>query len=231
MCIRDSAQGESDFAEGLSTAETKTVQATLYGALDLPYGAYLGAKAAYAAADLDTDRSFSIGSSAFRANGSTDGSIVSGGAELGFNLNAGRLAIQPNVGLNAYTVDIDGYQEAGSASALAIEDQSFDALQHHVGVRIGGQTAAGGWMIKPALDVRWVHDLAGDSRDVEAAFVAADAFGGVFAGASNDSEWGEVGGTIAFEGDRFGVVLRAASMIERDDLDYQTYSATLSLKF
>lgn len=225
------AQGESDFAEGLSTAETKTVQATLYGALDLPYGAYLGAKAAYAAADLDTDRSFSIGSSAFRANGSTDGSVVSGGAELGFNLNAGRLAIQPNVGLNAYTVDIDGYQEAGSASALAIEDQSFDALQHHVGVRIGGQTAAGGWMIKPALDVRWVHDLAGDSRDVEAAFVAADAFGGVFAGASNDSEWGEVGGTIAFEGDRFGVVLRAASMIERDDLDYQTYSATLSLKF
>lgn len=225
------AQGESDFAEGLSTAETKTVQATLYGALDLPYGAYLGAKAGYAAADLDTERSFSIGDAAFRADGSTDGKVVSGGAELGFNLAAGGLRVQPNIGLNAYSVDIDGYRETGSAAALVIEDQSFDSLQHHVGVRIGGRTAAGGWTIRPTLDLRWVHDLAGDTRDIEAAFVAADAFGGVFAGASNDSEWGEVGGTIAFEGDRFGVALKAASMIDREDLDYQTYSATLSLKF
>jgi len=225
------AEGESDFAEGLSTADSRQVQATLYGAVDLAYGAYVGAKIGYGAADLDTERSFSIGGESFRADGETDGKVLSGGAELGFNLGMGGLKLQPNIGLNAYSVDIDAYDETGGVAALAIGDQSFDSLQHHVGLRVGGETRSGRWTIKPALDARWVHDLAGDDRNVEAAFVAADGFGGVFAGASNDTEWAEIGGSLAIEGDRFGVVLKAASMVDREDLDYQTYSATVTMKF
>jgi subtilase-type serine protease len=225
------AEGESDFAEGISTADSRQVQATLYGAVDLAYGAYVGAKIGYGAADLDTERAFAIGGDSFRAEGETDGKVVSGGAELGFNLGMGGLKLQPNIGLNAYSVDIDAYQETGSVAALAVGDQSFDSLQHHVGLRVGGETRSGRWLIKPALDVRWVHELAGDNRNVEAAFVAADAFGGVFAGASNDSEWAEIGGSVAIEGDRFGVTLKAASMVDREDLDYQTYNATVTMKF
>jgi len=225
------AEGESDFAEGISTADTRQVQASLYGAVDLAYGAYLGAKVGYGAADLDTERAFAIGGASFRADGETDGKVISGGAELGFNLKSGGLTLQPNIGLNAYSVDLDAYEETGGVAALSIADQSFDSLQHHIGLRVGGETRSGRWTIKPALDVRWVHELAGDDRNVEAAFVAADAFGGVFAGASNDSEWAEIGGSVAIEGDRFGVTLKAASMVDREDLDYQTYSATVTMKF
>ncbi|EDX80446.1 MAG: autotransporter domain-containing protein [Phenylobacterium sp.] len=225
------AEGESDFAEGISTADSRQVQATLYGAVDLAYGAYLGAKVGYGAADLDTERAFAIGGASFRADGETDGKVVSGGAELGFNLTRGGLKLQPNIGLNAYSVDLDAYQETGGVAALSVADQSFDSLQHHIGLRVGGETSRGRWSIKPALDVRWVHELAGDNRNVEAAFVAADGFGGVFAGASNDSEWAEIGGSVAIEGDRFGVTLKAASMVDREDLDYQTYNATVTMKF
>ncbi|OYX77604.1 MAG: hypothetical protein B7Y85_10590 [Brevundimonas sp. 32-68-21] len=170
------AEGESDFAEGISTADSRQVQATLYGAVDLAYGAYLGAKVGYGAADLDTERAFAIGGASFRADGETDGKVVSGGAELGFNLTRGGLKLQPNIGLNAYSVDLDAYQETGGVAALSVADQSFDSLQHH-------------------------------------------------------SEWAEIGGSVAIEGDRFGVTLKAASMVDREDLDYQTYNATVTMKF
>lgn len=225
------AEGKAEFASGLSKAENKQVQASLYAAAALPYGAYVGAHVGYGSADIDTDRRFAIGATSFRTEGSTSAKVVSGGGELGFNLRAGGLTVQPNIGLDAYSIDIDGYDEKGSAAALRIQDQSFDALQHHVGVRFGGDMGAGRWTVKPALDVRWVHDLSGDTRNVNAAFVAADAFGGVFAGASNDREWGEVAGSVEIGNDRATLILKAASMIDRKDLDYQTYSATIAYRF
>ncbi len=225
------AEGESDFAEGVSKTDSRQLQANLYGALDLSHGAYVGAKLGYAVADLDTERTATVGGAALRAKGETDGTVVSGGAELGFNLKSGPLKVQPNIGVDAYSVDLDGYSETGGAAALAVADQSFESLQHHLGLRIGGQTKVRRWTITPALDLRWVHELAGDDRSVEAGFVAADAFCGVFTGAAQDQEWAEAGGTVAIQGDRFGVVLKAASMIDREDLDYQTYSATMTMRF
>ena len=122
------------------------------------------------------------------------------------------------------------YSETGSAIALAVEDVDYASTQAFVGVRFDGVIERPNFVMRPALSVRGVMEVGGNENGVAAAFGTGGAPTTFFA-ASRDEEWGEVAGSVMFDGEGADLTLRAASMIGRDDVDYQTYTATVSMRF
>lgn len=225
------ADGEAEFASGLSRAETRQIQGSIYASMRMSNGGFVGGHLGYGRMDLETERTVVLGATTLRADGETEGDIFSGGFEIGDQIAKDGLQISPSFGVNAYKVQLDGYEETGSVAALSIDDQDYESVQGFIGVRFHGERAYGGFTVKPALSLRAVTEISGDDSTVGAAFVAAGGPSATFIGASRDRGWGEATGSILFEGERANLTLQASSMIHRQDLDYQSYSATVSMKF
>lgn len=222
------SDGEAEYA--VSQTDTRQYQAAVYGSLQLPRNLFVGGHASYGRIEMDSERSTQIGTTRFMAEGETEGDIISGGAEFGAHIARGGLNITPSIGVDSYQVSLDGYSETGSAIALTVEDVDYASTQAFVGVRFDGVIERPNFTMRPALSVRGVMEVSGNENGVAAAFGTGGAPTTFFA-ASRDEEWGEVAGSVMFDGDGADLTLTAASMIGRDDIDYQTYMATVSMRF
>ncbi len=222
------SDGEAEYT--VSQTDTRQYQAAVYGSLQLPRNLFVGGHASYGRIEMDSERATQIGTTRFRAEGETEGDIISGGAEFGAHIARGGLNITPSIGVDSYQVSLDGYSETGSVIALAVEDVDYASTQAFVGVRFDGVIERPNFVMRPALSARGVMEVSGNENGVAAAFSTGGAPTTFFA-ASRDEEWGEVAGSVMFDRDGADLTLRAASMIGRDDVDYQTYTATVSMRF
>lgn len=226
------ADGTSEYAASLGRTDTRQIQATAYATMRGSRGGFLGGYVGYGWLDVESERNVVLGGTTLRAEGETDGTVLSAGFEVGDEINTRQgIAIIPSFGLNAYKVSLDGYDETGSAVAMSIGDVDYDSLQGFMGVRFEGEVRTRDWSIRPALGLRAVTAISGDSEGVSAGFVAGSGPFADFAGPTRDKGWGEVSGSVVIAGPRADLTLQAASVFERDDLDYQTYRATVSMKF
>lgn len=227
------AQGEAVYAGGLSDTESKQLQVSGYGSVRLGDTGYIGGHVGWSTIDFESERNVMLGGSTLRAEGAFDGDVMFGGAEVGVRTGTGGLRITPSFGFNAYKLDIDGYSETGSAAAMTVEGRELKSLQGFFGVRFDGETALGGLTVRPAIGMRAVTEVEKDGPDgVSAAFAATGGAPATFVGLSRDKSWGEISGGVTFSnGGRASLALEAASMVDREDVDYQTYRATVSIKF
>ncbi|MFA4940069.1 autotransporter domain-containing protein [Brevundimonas sp.] len=224
------SKGKAEYAGALSRADTKQIQASAYASLDIADRGFLGGHLGYGWLDIETRRNTAVGGG-LRADGDTEGDVFFGGVEIGDRVDTRGVTVTPSFGVNAYRVKVDGYAETGSAAALRVDEQTSTSVQGFLGLRVSGATKVGGFSVKPALSVRAVTDFTNSRDDVRAVFAAAGGTPATFLGASRDTTWGEISGGVTIGDERTTVSLEASSMIERQDIDYQSYRATVAFKF
>lgn len=224
--------GEADYAGGLNQTEANQFNLSGYGSVRLGDAGFIGGHIGWGTLNYETERRVSLGATTYRAEADFDGDVLFAGAEIGARGAAGGLRITPSLGVNAYRVSINDYVETGSIAALAVRDRDLESLQGFVGLRFDGETNLGGLTVRPSVAVRAIAEMSDDTNSVRAAFATTGGTPATFVGVSRDQGWGEVsGGVTLSKGGRTSLSLEAASMIERDDIDYQTYRATVSIRF
>lgn len=98
-------------------------------------GLFANAQLGYTNLDFDVHRQIPLGIAMRQHDGSPGGSVVSLGVEGGYMFKGEKLDHGPVVSLLGQDVRVDGYTEtgAGQATALAFDDQKFNALTASVG--------------------------------------------------------------------------------------------------
>ncbi len=131
----------------------------------LYWGGYAGAGKLF----YETDRS--LGFLGERSQGSTEGVVLQGSSELGYEMRWRNWGFGPTGSLAYDRVMNDRYQEKGSAASLEIADQVQESLRHQLGVRIQSFWKWSGIGFQPSLRLSWGHEYL-DPRKIQSRFLA-----------------------------------------------------------
>lgn len=161
------------------------------------YG-YTFATGSLGVADYDVDRYFSVGNLTHTFSGSTDGWSGSAYLERGFNFCLPMSTLQPYGGLQYTHLRMDGFTEAGTYKAFALQtnDTEYNSLQGVLGVR---------WLksiplAQSAFDfnayANWTHEFLDESVEGDLSMIAGpnNTFHIVGNGAGRDWIYAGLGG-------------------------------------
>ncbi len=131
----------------------------------LYWGGYVGAGKVF----YETDRSIDFLGE--HAKGKTEGTMIQGWNELGYEMRWRNWGFGPTAGVGYDRVMIDRYKETGSAAALALADQTQESLRHQIGFRIQSFWKWAKVGIQPSLRMSWDREYF-DPKAISARFVA-----------------------------------------------------------
>ncbi|QIK81110.1 autotransporter domain-containing protein [Lysobacter sp. HDW10] len=129
------AQTSFDFGAQRGDAKQKEVNVTGFFNYVDESGLFANAQLGYTRLDFDVHRKIPLGIAMRQHDGSTNGDILALGAEAGYMFKGEKLDHGPVVSVLGQQVRVDGYTEsgAGQSTALAFDDQKFNALTASVG--------------------------------------------------------------------------------------------------
>lgn len=118
----------------------------------------------------------------------------------GYNYSAGSFTLTPQLGLTWLNADYGTYSEAGSSGLeLTIHNDKRESLQSSLGI-LGSNTISTSFGVMiPQFEVRWKHEFADKSRQVDVSFVG-DTRGIIFSydTQATDRNFFEVGAGLGF---------------------------------
>ncbi len=220
-----STDGQSAFGQ---RAKGDLYQGSLYGAVTSANGLTLSGQLSAGLFDNETTRDILLGTATSQLQQEDSSLVLGAEVNVGKDIGSeGGLVVTPNAGLRYEYIGFDRSAERGGPAALVVDREAFESLQARAGVSLGG--ALGN--LKPRVTATYVHDFL-DQDDV----FGANFIGGVgpnanFALPTTDDDWAEIGAAVRIGSGAISVDLAADTTIERSDLDYQTYRATLNIQF
>jgi len=112
------------------------------------------------------------------AVGMTDGTEFTGLLGGGYDWQEGMWSFGPQLALQYKRMDINAYDEGGSAAALHIDAQSQDSLQSRLGGRLGFHKEIRGVIITPEVNAAWQHEYINRAISIDSHFIygAGDTF-------------------------------------------------------
>jgi outer membrane lipase/esterase len=140
--------GRSSFDWGQRMGEFDQHDATLGGYIGWRSGsAWVDGQLSYSRVNYDLDRRVELGRAERIHHGSTDGNVLTLGAEGGWEFGSGAFKHGPVIGVLSQRIDVDGFAEdqATLSTSLAYPDQSFDSL---IG-KLGWQAHVDGGAVMP----------------------------------------------------------------------------------
>ncbi len=109
-------------------------------------------------------------------SGDYSGNEYSAGLLTGYDYPIENVTIGPRVGLNYTYRQIDNYKEDGNSGLeLRYSGQNQESLQSSFGAAASVAIGTSFGVILPQLNVAWVHEFLGDSRNIDAKYIAAPA--------------------------------------------------------
>lgn len=209
-------------------ATGELIQGTLYGKVGQTVGASLDAQVGAGVFKSNVRRAGTYVGTPFDFYGEDDAFTLSAEAGASYNFGSEAFTIGPRAAVRASRIEFGKVAErGGGAPALLIDGEKFDSLQARGGVQFRGHT--GGF--RPFASAYFVHDFEDRPGFFQAGFLGGTAARAPFLVASQDRNWGEIGGGIAFGSERFELSLAADTTIERDDVRNQSYRAGVTLRF
>ena len=215
--ITPSSRLKSWFAGGYGTANVGPV--------------YLDAWGTYTDLDWELQRNLSFGTFAGTNSARTSGRVIAGGASTGLSFSLAGLEIEPFAAVRYADIQIDGFTETGSASALAIGNLDRVSVRSNVGGRIGGKIQIGGAIVRPQLRGSYYHEFRDQPRTISAAFlnpgVSTTAFG--FTTTPLSSDYYNAGAALNVSGN--GPLSMVADYDFQLDDDRKVHSLTVGMRF
>lgn len=163
-------------AGGVSDGDVNSFQIGAYAFKQLEDLGYAMAIAQYGHLDYEVRRNVIIGPLLFTPRSHFTGDAFQSYGEVGTNLDWAPLRFQPFAGLQ-YQLLANGsaVEQGGGPANLRIADDSINSLFSHVGGRVilNGWQHRSGAVLTPYLNARWMWDLVGDGRTLQAGLAAS----------------------------------------------------------
>ncbi|MBD2840950.1 autotransporter domain-containing protein [Erythrobacter rubeus] len=203
---------------GSSENRSRTTQVSAYGAYDLGGNAYIGGVTTLETIDLDTQRDGFDGVAARQLNGASSMSRYAVSAEAGVNVPVMKgVTFTPRAQLSYDRLNLGGYQEQGTQTALAIDSLAMESVTARGGFKLAGQhQLRGNWSITPELRADYVRRVAGGNDDLTVRFAAADQVGIVLPLAIGEQSWSEVRGGVSVTNGQFSFGAGFETAIDRN---------------
>jgi uncharacterized protein YhjY with autotransporter beta-barrel domain len=139
---------------------------------------YVDASLSYGQSDFDLERRISypsqnvlIAATNELALADTRADLLNLSIQSGWILNWANWTFGPTLGLDYVLTDIDAYTETNAGEFnLSVEAQSIDGLTSRLGGRVQWALSHRRGVLVPQLDLEWVHEFSGASRQVGAKF-------------------------------------------------------------
>ncbi len=198
---------DADLTVPLQSAGADSWGVTVYGGVhegESFLNGYLG----YSAQSYDLSRTVPLilGNQVLTA--SPDGSTVSAGAKMGFDLTSSAGTFTPYASIDAKWIDMDGYTETGGSAALTFASTNTTVIDAHLGLEYTGTFDMGdGAMLRPKLGVAYVIDVQSDDNVLNTAFAAFPSAPLTFVGGARDKGWVEYQAGLEYVGANFGLAL------------------------
>jgi outer membrane autotransporter protein len=137
-----------------------------------------------------------------------DGRGGSGYLGTGYDLNLAGIRLRPNAALEYGRFHQQAFTEAGAGSLnLALDDQTDDSLQSHVGLRADYDLKLPAVTVTPRATVAWGHQFDTDPRNLQASFAQGGSAPFTVQGESSSADGLET--SAGFSAALFGVHLYA----------------------
>jgi outer membrane autotransporter protein len=144
---------------------------TQRGAFGLRFGA------AYTWSDISSNRSVSFSGLADQLRADYDAATAQAFAEIGYRVDAGRIALEPFANLAFVSLHTGGFAEQGGAAALTSSGSDSDTTISTLGLRPSTQVTIGGIQASLQGMIGWRHDFGDVTPTSTASFAGGgDAF-------------------------------------------------------
>lgn len=210
----------------LGTAKASLIQGSLYAkhqsgpiAIDGQFSAGL--------INSDTSRPGGLPGLPYTLTSNEDGLALAAEANLSAHYGSGSVKFGPSLGLRWSQLDFGRIVEAGGPTALVIDPGKYSAFEGRAGFNLFGQGR-----IRPSASVHYVHGFDAQTATFNGQFV-----GGIptarqgFALGLGDRDWVEASLGLAITAGKAVITLSADTTIERDDVDYRAYRASVLFRF
>jgi hypothetical protein len=201
-------------------------QGTVYGAFDLG-GLKLDAVGSAGTLASKSRRAFAVGTTPYTLFGSDQQLALSGEMGLSKALGTDAFAIVPRASIRGAYISGGNLAEYGGDAALVIQRKAVQSAQGRLGATVKANTGG----LRPYVTANYVHEF----RD-QPAFVLANLVGGTgplapFALGGQDKNWGEIGGGLTIATGTVDLSLSADTTAWRKDVKYQSYRASMKIRF
>ncbi len=218
---------------GADNAQSEMNQVSAYGSYQLGEGAYVGFAGNYQLAETDMARIGWDGASQFDLRGDRSSERLTALAETGVNLAVSQgLTLTPRVQVAYNRTHLNGFEEVGGETALAIDDYSTSQIEARLGAKLAGsETIGNGWTLVPQMQANYVRMLDGADNGLSVRFAAASDVPILLPLANGDSNWAELKGGISVTRGlvKFGAGFETA--IGRDTVRNDRAVADMSIRF
>jgi outer membrane autotransporter protein len=168
----------SDFAvtSGGAVGESNDYHLGLYGGRMIDRVA-LRLGASYSFDGIETDRAVAIGSFSDNLRGLYNGGTTQVFGELGYDANAGGIALEPFANLTYVGLTTSAFTEAGGAAALTVRANTTENMIATFGLRPSVDVDLGGLAGTLRGMAGWRHTFGTVTPDAEASFAGGNVFG------------------------------------------------------
>ncbi|OYY89628.1 MAG: hypothetical protein B7Y45_11400 [Sphingomonas sp. 28-66-16] len=218
--------------KGTTTVATQSArgslyQGTLYAKADLGAGIFMDGQIGAGLFATESTRNVSIVGTPYQLRAGDNALVINGevGAQKSFAF--GTFKVDPRISVRTNYLGFSDTAETGGGPALLLGRRDYTSVQGRAGL-IATTTGK----IKPYVTAYYVHDF--DNRKPSAIY--ANFVGGIgprqaFALFSDDKNWGEVSGGLAYDTGKIELSVAADTTFGRSDVSNQSYRGSVKIRF
>jgi uncharacterized protein YhjY with autotransporter beta-barrel domain len=209
------------------SAEGQLWQGTLYGQYQGDGGLILDGQVSFGRFDVETLRLAAVGPSVFTLRAEDEADVVAGEIGAGYRMIRDNIAVTPGVSVRASRINYGTTVETGGGPALQYNREDSTSVEGRIGVSVSGTSPT----FRPWGNAAYVHAFEDQPAAFGANFVGGVGPDAIFALASDDSAWAELGIGLDAIRDTWRLTLAAETTVGRSDVENRSYRAEVAFRF
>lgn len=209
------------------SADGQLWQAAVYGQYQGDGGLILDGQFSLGRFDVETLRMVTVGPDVFTLRTEDEADVVAGEIGAGYRMLRENVSITPGVSLRASRINYGTTVETGGGPALRYEREDSTSVEGRIGVSVSGTSPT----FRPWANAAYVHAFEDQPTAFGANFVGGVGPDAIFALASDDSDWAEVGLGLDAIHDTWRLTVAAETTLGRSDVENQSYRAEVAFRF
>lgn len=201
--------------------------ATLYGNYQSDAGLTFNSQFSFGRFDTTTERQVVIGPNTFTLRAEDEVDVLAGEIGLGYRISRDQFTVTPGASLRASAMNYGPTVETGGGPALVYHRDDSNSVESRLGFTVAGVSPT----FRPWATANYVHALDDQPAAFGANFVGGVGPDALFALASDDQDWFEVGVGLEAIRDTWRFTVGAESTLGRDNVESQSYRAAVSFRF
>ncbi|MGV8929542.1 MAG: autotransporter domain-containing protein [Brevundimonas sp.] len=209
------------------SADGQLLMATVYGHYLGDTGLTIDGQLSFGELDIETERLVTVGPSTFTLRTEDQVGVVAGEVGLGYRTQRHGVTLSPGGSLRVSKLNYGTTEETGGGPALRYQRSDSTSIEGRLGLTVAGTSPT----FRPWATANLVHSFRDQPAAIGANFVGGTGPDAIFALASDDTDWAEVGVGLEANLENWRLTVAADSTIGRDSIENQSYRASVSFRF